>query len=45
MSPLGSRTDQIPVPVIHLLNEKTIEERVWETLQPKKSLFASSDRI
>jgi superfamily II DNA or RNA helicase len=29
-----------PVQVIHLLTEKTIEERVWETLQVKKSLFA-----
>jgi hypothetical protein len=28
-----------PVQVIHLLTEKTIEERVWETLQLKKSLF------
>ena len=29
-----------PVQVIHLLTEKTIEERVWETLELKKSLFA-----
>jgi hypothetical protein len=29
-----------PVQVIHLLTEETIEERVWETLQLKKSLFA-----
>jgi superfamily II DNA/RNA helicase len=29
-----------PVQVIHLLTEKTIEERVWETLKLKKSLFA-----
>jgi SNF2 family DNA or RNA helicase len=29
-----------PVQVIHLLTEKTIEERVWETLHLKKSLFA-----
>jgi hypothetical protein len=29
-----------PVQVIHFLTEKTIEERVWETLQLKKSLFA-----
>src|SRR6266446_4440811 len=29
-----------PVQVIHLLTEKTIEERVWETMQLKKSLFA-----
>jgi SNF2 family DNA or RNA helicase len=29
-----------PVQVIHLLTEKTIEERVWETLQLKKALFA-----
>jgi hypothetical protein len=29
-----------PVQVIHLLREKSIEERVWETLELKKSLFA-----
>jgi hypothetical protein len=29
-----------PVQIIHLLTEKTIEERVWETLELKKSLFA-----
>src|SRR5207237_9767171 len=29
-----------PVQVIHFLTEKTIEERVWETLHLKKSLFA-----
>jgi SNF2 family DNA or RNA helicase len=29
-----------PVQVIHLLTEKSIEERVWETLELKKSLFA-----
>lgn len=29
-----------PVQVVHLLTEKTIEERVWETLELKKSLFA-----
>ena len=29
-----------PVHVIHMLTEKSIEERVWETLQLKKSLFA-----
>jgi superfamily II DNA or RNA helicase len=29
-----------PVQVIHMLTEKTIEERVWETLELKKSLFA-----
>jgi superfamily II DNA or RNA helicase len=29
-----------PVQVIHLLTERTIEERVWETMQLKKSLFA-----
>jgi len=29
-----------PVQVIHLLTEKSIEERVWETLQLKKALFA-----
>jgi len=29
-----------PVQVIHLLTEKTIEERVWEILELKKSLFA-----
>lgn len=29
-----------PVQVIHMLTEKTIEERVWETLEVKKSLFA-----
>jgi SNF2 family DNA or RNA helicase len=28
-----------PVQVIYLLTEKTIEERVWKTLQLKKSLF------
>ena len=29
-----------PVHVIHMLTEKSIEERVWETLALKKSLFA-----
>jgi SNF2 family DNA or RNA helicase len=29
-----------PVHVIHMLTEKSIEERVWETLRLKKSLFA-----
>jgi superfamily II DNA or RNA helicase/predicted nucleic acid-binding Zn finger protein len=29
-----------PVHVIHILTEKSIEERVWETLALKKSLFA-----
>jgi len=29
-----------PVHVIHMLTEKSIEERVWETLCLKKSLFA-----
>jgi superfamily II DNA or RNA helicase/predicted nucleic acid-binding Zn finger protein len=29
-----------PVHVIHMLTEGSIEERVWETLQLKKSLFA-----
>ena len=29
-----------PVQVIHLLTENSIEERVWETLELKKSLFA-----
>jgi SNF2 family DNA or RNA helicase len=29
-----------PVHVIHMLAEKSIEERVWETLALKKSLFA-----
>jgi SNF2 family DNA or RNA helicase len=29
-----------PVQVIHFLTENTIEERVWETLHLKKSLFA-----
>jgi superfamily II DNA/RNA helicase len=29
-----------PVQVIHLLTEKSIEERVWETLRLKKALFA-----
>jgi SNF2 family DNA or RNA helicase len=29
-----------PVHVVHLLTEGSIEERVWETLQLKKSLFA-----
>lgn len=29
-----------PAQVIHLLTEKSIEERVWETLELKKSLFA-----
>ena len=29
-----------PVHVIHMLTEKSIEERVWETLHLKKSLFA-----
>ncbi len=29
-----------PVHVIHMLTEKSIEERVWETLQLKRSLFA-----
>lgn len=29
-----------PVQVIHMLTEKTIEERVWETMELKKSLFA-----
>jgi superfamily II DNA or RNA helicase len=29
-----------PVHVVHLLTEGTIEERVWETLKLKKSLFA-----
>ncbi|HTV56880.1 MAG TPA: DEAD/DEAH box helicase, partial [Terriglobia bacterium] len=28
-----------PVQVIHLLTEKSIEERVWETLRLKKALF------
>jgi superfamily II DNA or RNA helicase len=30
-----------PVQVIHFLTEASIEERVWETLRLKKSLFAS----
>ncbi len=30
-----------PVQVIHLLTERSIEERVWETLQVKKALFAA----
>jgi hypothetical protein len=29
-----------PVQVIHLLTEKSIEERVWETMRLKKALFA-----
>jgi superfamily II DNA or RNA helicase len=29
-----------PVQVIHLLTEKSIEERVWETLRLKKALFS-----
>ncbi len=29
-----------PVHVVHLLTKNTIEERVWETLKLKKSLFA-----
>jgi superfamily II DNA or RNA helicase len=29
----------LPVQVIHLLTEQSIEERVWETLQLKKALF------
>jgi len=29
-----------PVHVVHLLTKDSIEERVWETLQRKKSLFA-----
>jgi len=29
-----------PVHVVHLLTKDTIEERVWQTLQLKKSLFA-----
>src|SRR5437899_4352880 len=29
-----------PVQVIHLLTKGTIEERVWETMRLKKSLFA-----
>ncbi len=29
-----------PVQVIHLLTENSIEERVWQTLQLKKALFA-----
>ncbi len=29
-----------PVHVVHLLTRESIEERVWETLQLKKSLFA-----
>lgn len=29
-----------PVHVIHMLTEKSIEERVWDTLRLKKSLFA-----
>jgi len=29
-----------PVHVIHMLTDKSIEERVWETLRLKKSLFA-----
>jgi superfamily II DNA/RNA helicase len=29
-----------PVHVVHLLTEGSIEERVWETLKVKKSLFA-----
>jgi SNF2 family DNA or RNA helicase len=29
-----------PVHVIHMLTEMSIEERVWETLLLKKSLFA-----
>jgi len=29
-----------PVTVIHMLTDDSIEERVWETLQLKKSLFA-----
>jgi SNF2 family DNA or RNA helicase len=29
-----------PVHVVHLLTKNTIEERVWETLKVKKSLFA-----
>jgi superfamily II DNA or RNA helicase len=29
-----------PVQVVHLLTENTIEERVWETMKLKKSLFA-----
>jgi len=49
-APFGHKVAMVPnrpdpVPVIHLLNEKTIEERVWETRRPNKSLFASSDRI
>ncbi|MBI4469567.1 MAG: DEAD/DEAH box helicase [Acidobacteria bacterium] len=30
-----------PVQVIHLMTERSIEERVWETLQLKKALFAA----
>jgi len=30
-----------PVDVVHMLTEDSIEERVWETLRLKKSLFAS----
>ena len=30
-----------PVHVVHMLTEDSIEERVWETLRLKKSLFAS----
>jgi superfamily II DNA or RNA helicase/predicted nucleic acid-binding Zn finger protein len=30
-----------PVHVIHMLTSESIEERVWETLQLKKSLFAA----
>jgi len=30
-----------PVQVVHLLTEKSIEERVWETLRLKKELFSA----
>lgn len=37
----GSKTLSIlPVHVVHLLTKDSIEERVWETIKLKKSLFA-----
>jgi SNF2 family DNA or RNA helicase len=36
----GGRRQAHPVHVVHLLTKDSIEERAWETLKLKKSLFA-----